>query len=112
MKKISLTTTFFAVIFAAFANTTPTPAPHHTDRLVAVGTCVFEDEHSANDIMYSPETALPATKGFHRLSVTNIQTGEFMTSHPFTLHQFVGTYSLPTIQPDREVIDLEMITER
>jgi hypothetical protein len=112
MKKFFLTATFFAAAFAAFATTTPTPAPHNTHHLVAVGTCVFEDEHSSNDVLYSPENVMPATKGFHRLSVTNIQTGEFMTSHPFTLHQFATTYSLPVIQPAPEVIDLEMITER
>lgn len=111
MKKLTLTTAFLASSLAAFATVQPTNTPQNL-RLVAVGYCIFEDEHSYNDFMYSPENALSAQQGFHRLTVSNIQTGDFLVSNVFALHNWnipavAEKFAVPT-----EIIELEMLTAR
>ena len=112
MKKIILTTAFLATALASFASVSPVSAKNI--RLVAVGYCVFEDEHSYNDFMYSPENTMPATQGFHRLTVSNVQTGDFLVSNVFALHNFnVSTpAAAPRFAVPNEIIELEILTER
>jgi hypothetical protein len=112
MKKLTLTTAFLATALAAFASVQPVNTPKNL-HLVAVGYCIFEDEHSYNDFMYSPENTLSAAQGFHRLTVSNIQTGDFLVSNVFALH----TWNAPTTTATKfsvpaEIIELEMLTER
>lgn len=113
MKKLILTTAFLATALATFASVQPINTPKNL-RLVAVGYCIFEDEHSYNDFMYSPENTISAEKGFHRLTVSNVQTGDFLVSNVFAVHDWNSTavstaakFTVPT-----EFIELEMLTER
>ena len=117
MKKLILTTACIAATLAAFAATQPTKNAPQNLRLVAVGYCVFEDEHSYNDFMYTPENFLPVQQGFHRLTVSNIQTGEFIVSNAFAIHDWNEPAATPTTTPTAqnvavEIIELEMDTER
>jgi hypothetical protein len=113
MKKLTLTTAFLATALASFASAQPTNTPKNL-RLVAVGYCIFEDEHSYNDFMYSPENQIPAKQGFHRLTVSNIQTGDFLVSNVFALHNWntPTVAASPKFSVPTEIIELEMLTER